>query len=234
MDEQNPPMKRCTGPCGQEYPATTKYFHRNSQQRNGLDPRCKKCKGARNKLYYERSEVQEHRKEYYNRQEIQERDQSYRKEYYRRPEVKEKAQRYRKRPEVRQRLVSYQREYSERPSVKEYQKEYRRTPRVRERSRIASSNRSARKKSVQGTYTSQQIQELLKRQKNKCYYCQKRLQKGKDKYIYHIEHTFPLSRVAGTDIPANSIDYIVLACPTCNMAKGDKFPWEWPEGGRLF
>ncbi len=43
----------------------------------------------------------------------------------------------------------------------------------------------------------------------------------------------PLSRVAGTDIPANDISYLVLACPACNLSKGDKFPWEFPEGGRL-
>jgi hypothetical protein len=39
--------------------------------------------------------------------------------------------------------------------------------------------------------------------------------------------------VVGTDIPANSIDYLVLSCPTCNLSKGDKFPWEWLDGGRL-
>jgi CRISPR/Cas system Type II protein with McrA/HNH and RuvC-like nuclease domain len=104
---------------------------------------------------------------------------------------------------------------------------------VRERLRVYSHNRRAIKKAIPGTYTSAQIQDQLKRQKHKCYYCHKRFQKIKDKHIYHIEHTFPLSRVAGTDIPANSIDYLVLACPHCNHSKSDKFPWEWAEGGRL-
>jgi 5-methylcytosine-specific restriction endonuclease McrA len=38
----------------------------------------------------------------------------------------------------------------------------------------------------------------------------------------------PLSR-GGSNGPEN----IVIACPTCNLAKKDKMPHEWPEGGRL-
>jgi CRISPR/Cas system Type II protein with McrA/HNH and RuvC-like nuclease domain len=117
--------------------------------------------------------------------------------------------------------------------AKKRQQEYRSRPEIQERHRLNQSIRKARKQSILGTYTLGQIQDQLKRQRHKCYYCQKQLQKVKGRYIYHVEHTFPLSRVAGTDIPANSIDYIVLACPACNMSKHDKFPWEWPEGGRL-
>src|SRR5258708_25371933 len=93
--------------------------------------------------------------------------------------------------------------------------------------------RRARQKDISGTHTPEQIQDLLKRQKHKCYYCSIRLKRIKGKYIYHIDHTFPLSRVAGSDIPANDISYLVLTCPTCNKKKRDKFPWEFAEGGRL-
>src|SRR6266567_2977546 len=109
-------------------------------------------------------------------------------------------------------------------------------PHVQEQKRARTLNYIARKKAVQGTYTSKQIQEQLKRQKHRCYYAAcgfAKFEKKKGKYVYHIGHTFPLSRVVGTDIPANSIDYLVLACPTCNMNKKNKFPWEWSEGGRL-
>lgn len=123
----------------------------------------------------------------------------------------------------------------------DYLKEYRKIrhkiyynrPEVKAMSLERARARRARKKAVSGTYTHEQIQNKLKLQKHKCYYCQARLKKVKGKYQYHIEHTFPLSRVAGTDIPANSIDYLVLSCPTCNLSKGNKFPWEWAQGGRL-
>jgi HNH endonuclease len=117
--------------------------------------------------------------------------------------------------------------------VKAHREAFRNRPGGKDRIHAYMRNREARKKAVLGAHTPEQIQDQLKRQKHKCYYCQKQLQKVEGKYVYHVEHTFPLSRVAGTDIPANSIDYLVLACPHCNTSKKDKFPWEWPEGGRL-
>ncbi len=91
--------------------------------------------------------------------------------------------------------------------------------------------RRARKKALQdiGAHTGQQIQEQLKRQRCRCYYCQAKFER---RYIYHVDHTFPISRASGDD-PINDISYLVLACPTCNLKKNDKFPWEFPEGGRL-
>jgi hypothetical protein len=52
--ELNPPRegyKRCTGPCGQEYPATTEYWSPNKLGKYGLRPMCKECcnQNARNK-----------------------------------------------------------------------------------------------------------------------------------------------------------------------------------------
>jgi len=85
-------------------------------------------------------------------------------------------------------------------------------------------------------YTAAQIREQLKRQHYRCYYAKcgfAKFQRIKGKFVYHVEHTFPVSRVAATATPANDIGYLVLACPACNLSKGDKFPWEWPEGGRL-
>jgi len=90
-------------------------------------------------------------------------------------------------------------------------------------------NRSARKRAVAGKHTPKQIHEQYDRQKGKCYYCRKKVKWGD----HHVDHTFPLSRVVGTDIPANDISYLVITCAHCNESKGAKFPWEWPEGGRL-
>lgn len=274
---QETPLKRCTGSCEQEYPATTEFWHR---QRGKLASRCKKCQNQADKDWRNRPDVQErlkaYRKEYYSRPGVQEHGKKRRKEYYSRPDVKERQSAYAKkhhkeyynRTDIKERVKAYnksdaviarRKERNTRPDVKEHAKEYR--DRVRQhrlelgriyRSRpeiqelrkaeykinreqyiARARNRSILKRSIAGIHAPQQIKDQLKRQKHKCYYCQKRLQKAKGKYIYHIEHTFPLSRVAGTNIPANSIDYLVLSCPTCNLSKGNKFPWEFAEGGRL-
>lgn len=155
--------------------------------------------------------------------------------------AREKAKEYRKLPHVKAQRKAYQKSYNERPDVKEryaayhqvYNPQYLERPGVRERYQVHWSRKYISRHGIAGTYTAKQIRDLLKRQKHKCYYCLAKFEKRNGKYIYEIEHTFPLSRVVGTDIPANDISYIVLACPDCNNTKRDKFPWEWPEGGRL-
>jgi 5-methylcytosine-specific restriction endonuclease McrA len=92
--------------------------------------------------------------------------------------------------------------------------------------------RRALKKGNGGTYTAQDIQDQLKRQRHKCYYCQLKFEKTQKnegiKYIYHIEHVVPLTRNG-----SNDMSNIVLACPTCNLRKHNRLPHEWPEGNRL-
>ncbi len=147
-----------------------------------------------------------------------------------RPEVQEKRRiNERKRlmrPEVRERRLTSSRKHHALHREK-------RNAYCRIHAKGYKATRLARKKAIAGEFTVQQIRDLLKRQKHTCYYCSTKFQRVKGKYIYHIDHTFPLSRVAGTDIPANDISYLVLTCPTCNMRKQNRFPWEFPEGGRL-
>jgi len=223
------PEKQCTGPCGRMLPATNEFFHRTSRNKEyGLVSQCKECRNKRTKEYRSIPEVRER-----NLAQIKARQKL--------PEVKEKnyiqAKAYRDRPEVKERSHARAKAYRDRPDIQEHRrvhyKEYYRRPEVKEHHGASCAVRRSRKKSISGKYTAIQIQDQLKRQKHKCYYCQKRLQKVRGRYVYHIDHTFPLSRVAGTNIPANNIDYLVLTCPTCNMSKHDKFPWEWAQGGRL-
>lgn len=223
------PMKKCSGPCGQEKPSIAEFWHRNKKAKDGLSYVCKKCMQDYHKQRTLQPEAKQRRraymKEYCARMEVKQHRKEYSKEYYGRSGVYEKHKEH-----IRARY----RDPEERERILEHQKEYRSLPEAQELRRIRGINYRARKKSLEGAHSLEQIQEQLKRQKYKCYYCQKKLEKAKGRYVYHIEHTFPLSRVVGTDIPANSIDYLVLACPTCNISKGDKFPWEWAEGGRLF
>jgi hypothetical protein len=113
---------------------------------------------------------------------------------------------------------------------------YRRSEHGRLAHRTNQNNRRVRQQAILGFSTPQQIEEQLKRQHYRCYYAacgHAKFERVKGKYVYHIDHTYPLSRVIGTDIPANDMSYLVLACPSCNTSKNNKFPWEWVEGGRL-
>ncbi len=218
------PLKHCSA-CEKFFPATTAFFHRNKTNGDGLHSECKTCRGAKRKVYNSRPRARErhnaHNKTYRSRPEIQEKERAHKKAYESIPERQEYRRTlkksYRSQPEVKARL----------------KKSYKGLPEMQEKWRIRSATRQARKKAIQGSHTPAQIQDLLKRQRHKCYYCHNKFEKRKEKYIYHVDHTFPLSRVAGTDIPANDISYLVLTCPTCNVKKNNKFPWEFPEGGRL-
>jgi hypothetical protein len=121
-----------------------------------------------------------------------------------------------------------------RASIRKSEEKYK--DRVRARAKVKQDKRRAFLANVSGKYTSLQIEEQLKRQNHRCYYVacgHANFEKRNGHYVYHIDHTCPLSRVADSNIPANDISYLVLTCPSCNISKGNKFPWEWPQGGRL-
>lgn len=101
----------------------------------------------------------------------------------------------------------------------------------REQYRLRSISRIARQKAAPGTLTLQQIRQKLRMQRFRCYYCAAKLERQGKKYIYHLEHTIPLSRVEHN--PRHDVNYVVLSCPTCNLRKKNKLPHEWPDGGRL-
>ena len=260
IPQDNTPHKQCTGECKQWFPATSEFFSPRKDAKDGLRSQCKECRNKEQKSYHARPDVQERRRARASRPEARERDRIQHRASYQIPEVRKqiRAQQkayyeevreqrlaYRKayysQPENRERQRAQFKDYYSRPEVrayrnahdKAYKKTYLKRPEVRERNQVNSHNYRARKSAIPGTYSPAQIQDLLKRQRYKCYYCHLKFEKRSGKYIYHIDHTFPVSRVAGTDIPANDISYLVLACPTCNRKKHNKFPWEFPAGGRL-
>ena len=239
IPQDNTPRKQCTGPCGQFLPATTEFFCRKASAKDGLYTRCKECKSKTDSEYRNRPEVHERKLAsdtvYRNHPDNQEQIKAYR----RLPQVREKNRtylksRYEQDSEFREQTLAQNRAYQQRPEYKEQRRtKYHTVPEYHDQVHIQGLTRLARKKSVAGTYTVDQIRAQLKRQKHRCYYCATKLEKRHGHYVYHIDHTFPLSRVAGTDIPGNDISYLVLTCPTCNLKKGNKFPWEFPEGGKL-
>src|SRR5947209_1271383 len=135
---------------------------------------------------------------------------------------------------VEDRKIRYQ-EHREEVSAK--QKEYREANKV-EISKQKRQSYQEHRKEIRAQHTQyrkanrEQIN-ARKRQHYACYYCFRKFEKRKDRtYIYHLDHTVPISRTDFT--PRNDASYVVLACPHCNQHKSDKLPHEWPEGGRLF
>lgn len=248
VPQDNTPCKQCTGPCGRTLPETADFFHRSKAHKNGFLPRCKECIKAYQQEWYKRTDVQDHVKAYRRRTDVRERRRVYQREHPYHYNEEQKArlndrsrERYRHHPEYREAQARWSKISHSRPEAKERKRVYDMMRwhhpvigvHLHRQHRVAGHIRRARKKAISGVHTPQQLQALLKRQKHRCYYCSVTFEKRTGKYVYHVDHTFPLSRVAGTDIPANDISYLVLACPTCNCKKRDRFPWEFPEGGRL-
>lgn len=80
-----------------------------------------------------------------------------------------------------------------------------------------------------GSFTDDELVAQAKRQRNKCYWCGKKL--GQRPHSdYHPDHVLPISKSKD-----NSISNIVAACVKCNLSKNNKMPWEWSgNNGRMF
>lgn len=72
--------------------------------------------------------------------------------------------------------------------------------------------RRARLHAAEGTHTSADIRMQYEKQEGRCFYCG--VEVGD---TYHVDHVVPLSR-GGSNWPEN----LVIACPPCNISKGNK------------
>ncbi len=241
-DSLRPVCKECVRKHGQAYRAQPAYLEH---------------KHAYMKAYHRRPDVHERRQVYgkayhevyRNRPGVQEHQRSYNKARWMNLEVQERSREqkrtnYHNRPGIRERILVRNEAYRSHPGYLEHKHAYMSTyhqvrkirPGFREWRRVNSHHRRARNRKISGTHTAAQVHDMLIRHRYCCYFCHDRLRKDPKRvygYDFHIEHTFPLSRVIGTDIPANDMSYLVPACSPCNLRKGKKFPWEWSEGGRL-
>lgn len=211
-----PPTFLCPG-CGLEKPATKVFFPEQVTCKYGLRTTCSKCEWEQRKpsaLAYRPRRRELERKRYPKRRTyFEQRYQS------RREEILGKQHRFKQNyPDV----------------VQGWKKKYSSSERGHLHQRINVQNRRARMKALPGELTDCQIQEKLKQQRYRCYYAAcgyARFKKKKGKYMYHIEHTVPVSRTECG--PRHDINFVVLSCGPCNDKKHNKLPHEWPEGGRL-
>lgn len=194
-------QRTCTA-CGETFPATTEYFYKES--RNGtLFSQCKTCYLARCKAYRGAN------KEQYSAA-GKRRYQSTREEVLARSKARYAA----KREAI---LIQHRKWREAHPGY--WKKNWEADP---GRVRAKNANRRAVLHDAEGSFTRQDIDAQLKRQKGRCFYCDSQL--GAD---YHREHVTPLA-LGGSNGPEN----IVIACPECNLSKGAKHPMDF--AGILF
>lgn len=83
--------------------------------------------------------------------------------------------------------------------------------------RAREGRRRARKNAAGGKFTASDLKSLFDMQSGKCAYCFVKLGKN-----YHADHIVPIAK-GGTSWPDN----IQLCCPTCNISKGAKDPFDF-------
>jgi len=190
-------LKRCCR-CQQEYPATAEYFHRDKTRKDGLCHYCKTCVKERQKKY----------------------DMAGTSKRWRLANPKRSKEHWdnwtkRNRKSARERYREYYKQNIE--HMREYQRKRYQLPHLKAAHAARERTRRARLAGAEGTHTQADIERLKHHQHNKCYWC------GEDiSQEYHVDHYIPLSR-GGSNYPDN----LVLACPACNLSRGNKLPDEW-------
>lgn len=266
MSDDSTPLKHCHV-CGRDLPATTDYFYRHKNNKDGFSapcvecqlghPRkkkrtdglrtcrmckhdfpeteeffsftkrdgftyvCRKCHSIRSHEWYEKNKERRNQKAKDWQDANRDKVRMYKRKAYAANPQKERERNQRYRRENAEQVSIRRRAFyvRDRERDSEANKRWRKNNPERARSYVA--NRRARKLSAPGRFTKQDIKQLFKSQKGRCWYCQKSIENG-----YHIDHRIPLSR-GGSNDPSN----LVLACPSCNLRKGDRLPHEW--GDRL-
>lgn len=87
----------------------------------------------------------------------------------------------------------------------------------RDKKRQYRRNRKALEKGAVGSHTNEDISEILKLQKDRCAYCQKKIND-----TYHVDHIIALSR-GGSNDRTN----LQLTCGPCNQRKKDQDPLDF-------
>lgn len=193
--------KTCTK-CKNSFPATTEYFHKDSQKKDGLYSRCRLCR------------IKAQPKTILSKEEKLERKREQRKKFAIANPEAHQAKLARKREAQRKRRSQNPKRYVD------YQREYRKLhpDKIRADARVWSANRRARELNAEGFCTTKDIEKQMKIQKHLCYWCGVDLKDAK----YEIDHVIPLSR-GGTNYPNN----LVISCISCNRRKRNRMPDDW-------
>lgn len=200
-------------------PATRDYFPVRKASRDHLGYICKECNRYKTAKWAEDNpeKAQASSKKY--RDTHKDNQKEYWKTYY--PEnsekLKQRTRDWSKANPDRKKLADqqYHKRTYDRAKTNESVKRWRKANPEQHRAQL--SKRRARKMNAEGHYSAQDVRDLYEEQQGLCAYCGIRLFDE-----YHIDHVVPLVR-GGTNWPDN----LLLACPDCNLLKGDKLLPEW-------
>ncbi len=238
FDNDSPFPKRCSK-CGEYFPRTQEFWHRNKNIKDGYNSICKQCnrekanqwakdnpdkvreqsrKWAKNNPEKIKEVQARFRENHPNR--IREIDQKWEKKN---PEkLREKSKRYRERhPEkVQEKIKKWRAENPDK--IKEYSKKkyHENLAKSRRKSRIQSNLRRMKIQMNGGEFTEAEIEALRIEQNNCCYHCGVSF----DEKPMEIDHWIPIDK-GGTSWISN----IKLLCRRCNRSKKNKLPWEWSD-----
>lgn len=141
------PRQRCNV-CKQDLPATTEFFHRDKNKKNGLYGHCKECRKVIGKEYRsrpgQRERVRDYLRAHRSNLEVRTRLNAYNRERYKRPHVHERirasAKKHSSQPNFKLRRQAWQKSYYSRPEIQERRREreraWRSRPEIRERRHV--------------------------------------------------------------------------------------------------
>lgn len=198
------PEKVCAC-CGQVFPKTAEFFYHSPKRRgDGFDTYCKSCRSAYMAAWYAKHRVVKPPKTHHT--------------CARCGVTKPKTSAYFAPGVMRRdgtRALKTRCRDCEKETYNAWSKVNPETTRARAHAR------RARLVAASGRHSGADVKQQYKRQQGVCYWCKVPLNGD-----FHVDHLIPLAK-GGTNGPEN----IVCACPTCNLSKADKMPWEFT--GRL-
>jgi len=216
--------------CGEDFPPTSEYFHRQKDGKNGLRADCKKCVKKSSHEYYElnKESITKYNREYdrVNQKKTTERQKTYHilhnehridygkiyREKNRKLLAENKRKSYRANHEA---MLAMSKRYkdSHRVEIRERDKIW--SLANRPKINIAHQRRRARERQLLSTLTFVQWESIKQHFDNKCCYC------GEEKKLT-IEHFIPVSKSGEL-----SINNVLPSCASCNCSKGAKLLNEW-------
>lgn len=203
-------MKVCTK-CNIE--KTKDGFRKHKGKKDGLSSQCKSCVSRNDREYRDNN---------------QEKIAAGKQQYTANNQVKITTYQQQYTANNQEKIATYNRQYyaNNQEKIVDCSRQYR----VNNTDKIAaySRNSRARKRNAYGSHTVAEIRAIFDSQLGLCANCKAKLFKS-GKYKFHVDHIVPLVK-GGSNDRYN----LQCLCPTCNLRKNAKDPFDWAkENGRL-